>query len=357
MGRYREPYTIFKRGEYWYYRTYNADGVRTTAKTTGCKSKNSAREFCNKLWKSGELYTTDQTFIQYAKHFYDDNGLYFKDRIEPPSINTVLDYRKQMKNHIMPYFEHKKLADINYTTLKQFRTKLLDDGYSPSMVVSVMSILKHVIEFAYKDRIIPTNPFDLLEPLNAKKQERDAFTFEEVVQLYKNIPEEFKNPILVMALTGTRISEMIALQDNEIKQGNGFEYIDLQRQFHHGDLQVLKGKNARVIPIIPDLKDLIGFEPLRLSAFYREYNKIKKTFERAEERKLCFHSLRHFFITNAKSCNVNEVKVEVIAGHSLKGITKVYTNFKAEDLKDILSWQESTLKKIQNQVTLDSVNT
>lgn len=346
MGRYRQPYSLTLRGEYWYYRTYNSDGVRTHMKSTGCKSKNAAREYCNELWRRGELWSTDQTFGQYALHFYDEDGLYWKDRLEKPSYNTFVDYERHMKNHIMPYFQHRKLVDINYTTLKQYRSKMIDDGYSPSMVISSMSVLKHVIEYAYRDRLIPTNPFDVLEPLPMKKQERDAFTFEEVKKLYQLIPDEFKKSILCMALTGVRISECIGLPHNEIIQAEGFEYIYLKQQFNRGDLRILKGKNARPIPIIPEIKDFIGFDPLRLSAFYREYNKIKKTFNDADKRKLCFHSLRHFFITNAKSSGVSEIKVEVIAGHSLKGIAKVYTNFKAEDLTDILAWQKTTLEAL-----------
>ena len=42
--RQKEPYTLFPRKakngkDVWYYRTYDSDGVRTTAKTTGKPAK------------------------------------------------------------------------------------------------------------------------------------------------------------------------------------------------------------------------------------------------------------------------------------------------------------------------------
>lgn len=69
MGRYRKPFTLFKRGDYWYYRTYDAAGYRTTAKTTGQKSKTAANNYCNALFKSNLLGIADITFGEYSKGF------------------------------------------------------------------------------------------------------------------------------------------------------------------------------------------------------------------------------------------------------------------------------------------------
>lgn len=52
------------------------------------------------------------------------------------------------------------------------------------------------------------------------------------------------------------------------------------------------------------------------------------------------------YITNSKSCGINAGKVEKIAGHSLRGMQEVYTNFKVEDLKDVLSWQKELYKEL-----------
>lgn len=349
MSRYREPYTLYKRGDYWYYRTYTPDGIRTAGKTTGQKNKTAARDYCNKLYLSGSLWTSEKTFGEYAKHFYDDNSPYVRDRITPLTENTLRGYRIKMNQYIMPYFSKYKIADINYTVLKRFRIQMLEK-YAPSNVVSTMSTLKHIIDNAYRDRLIPVNPYDYLETFNVQKKERDAFTYEEIIYIYKNIPEEFKNIILLMACTGLRISEAIGITSEDFCSADDFEYIHLWRQFNNHKYKDLKNKELRDIPIIPEIKQLIGFDPTRLSALYRYFEPLKKQLTNFEERKLCFHSLRHYFITASKSAGINPLKVETIAGHSLRGITKIYTNFKVTDLKDILSWQKDFYNKFINDV-------
>lgn len=349
MSRYRQPYTLFKRGKYWYYRTYGPDGLRTTAKTTGCTSKTQAKEYCNGLYLQNSLWITDIKFYNYAVHFFDDDSPYVKDRIKPLTENTLKSYRTKMEQAILPFFQNAKLSDINYTRLKQFRMYLLEEKkYKPSVVVGTMSVLKHIFDSAFRDRIIAVNPFDYLESFSAPQSERDAFTLEEVIYIYQNISEEFKNTVLLMALTGLRISEAVGVLTNEIiKSHKGFEYIKLEKQYNLKKIKPVKMDSRRSIPIIPEIKDLMGFEPMRLSAFYREFNAIKVNCKNYEERELCFHSLRHFFITNAKAEGCADIKVEYLAGHKLQGQRKVYTNFKAEDVVEILSWQSMTIKKIR----------
>lgn len=47
-----------------------------------------------------------------------------------------------------------------------------------------------------------------------------------------------------------------------------------------------------------------------------------------------------FFITNSKASGVPPIKVEYLAGHSLKGMEQIYTNFRAADCTEILEWQK-----------------
>lgn len=345
MGRYKQPYSLFKRGKYWYYRTYDISGIRTTAHTTGQTSKNAAKAYCDDLFIQGALWQTNKTFGEYAEHFYDDNSHYLKDRIEPLAENSVRILRNKMKNYIMPYFGKMKLVDIKYTTLKEFRIRMIEK-YSASNTISTMNTIKHIIDSAYRDRLIPVNPFSFLEPLNVKQNEKDAFSLDEVKQLYTRISEEFKHTVLLMALTGMRISEAVGVRDCDIKEDKGILYIDLYQQYNLKKYKPLKTKYIRKIPIIPEVKDLLGFDHTRLSAFYKEYNSIKTMFENVDERNLTFHSLRHFFITNAKSKGVISVKVEYLAGHTLKKQEKVYTQFHVEDLQEIRDWQNETLRLI-----------
>ena len=348
MSRYKQPYSLYKRGKYWYYRTYTPDDVRTSGKTTGCTSKSAAKMYCDKLYKDGELCKNDISYAKYTEHFFDADGLYFTDRQKKVSPQTISQYKSVQKNHLLPYFGKKKLCDINYTTLKKFRLYLYEEkGFTDKTVILIFTQLKIVITYAYRDRIIFTNPFQFLEPVKLDTSKvRDAFTLEEVKTLYNSIGDTYKNQILLMALTGMRIKESIAQSETDIIHADNFDYILCQwQQYQRNSKLPVKRNSVREIPIIPEIKELMFFN-WPLEDFYAAAKPIKDSFKDSEQRKLSFHSLRHFFITNSKSEGITPIKVEYMAGHSLKGMENVYTNFKAGDCLEILEWQKKIYKYI-----------
>ena len=346
MSRYKQPYSLFKRGKYFYYRTYTPEGIRTVAKSTGCTSKGAARTYCDNLFLTGGLWTSSKTFGAFAEGFYDIDGIYFRDRAGTTSPSTIRTYRSNFKNNIINYFYNIKLNEINYIVLKNYRHYLIDCDYSAATIPLIMTLLKNVIIYAYRSRIISTNPFDFLEPLRLKKRASDAYTLDEIKNIYKNIDNEFKNTIICMSLTGLRISEYIGIRPEDIKQENGIYYIDLKKQFLNNEYVPLKNKTPRIIPITEELVPLFGFKTSRRANFYHAFAPFRSSEDDAE-RLLRVHSLRHFFITATKSAGISDVKVEVIVGHKLEGMQNVYTNFKLMDLTDIIPWQKATLEKIK----------
>lgn len=341
MGRYKQNYTLFKRGKYWYYRTYDREGVRTSAKTTGCKLKSEAKIYCDKLYQQGSLWSSNKPFKDYAEHFFDDNSTYLLDRVEPLSKNTLNQYRSTMQKQLLPYFQDIKLCDITLSCLKQYRTKLLQDDYKIKSINSIMTIMKIIMTNAHMERLIFENPFQFIKPLKNNSKGRDAFSLEEVKKLIAELPQ-YKDTILLIALTGMRRTEAGGVTVADIKNKEDLLYIDLNKQYSLGKYSKLKTKKARIIPVIPELKNIIRTEPMEMYDFSAAITEIKDKFNNAEERLLCLHSLRHFFITDSKSFGINPLIVETIAGHSLKGMQQVYTNFNLDNLSEILEWQKKT---------------
>ena len=141
-----------------------------------------------------------------------------------------------------------------------------------------------------------------------------------------------------------RISEALGIRPVDVQNLSNVKYIKLTKQIDSKGLYVpLKTKEERYIPIIAEIKPV---EAILYENATVKLRPIIKALPDAKERKLTTHSLRHFFITNAKSYGINPLIVETIAGHSLKGMEGVYTNFKPDDLKPILEWQSEIYKKI-----------
>lgn len=337
MSRYREPYTLFKRGKFWYYRTYDERGVRTTAKTTGKTNKTLAKEYCENLYLSGGLNCSSELFGTYALHFFDDDSSYLKDRIKPLAYNTILSYRKAMRKYIFPEFKDVKIKDISYARIKRFRAELLTT-LNPSSVRLTLVPLELILTDAFRNGAINKNPFDYLEPLERQKSSRGCFTREQIKELLSYIPERYKKLVIGFACTGMRISEGFYVTQSDIRSAEGFSYIHLTRQKQNGEFCELKNKKTRDIPIIDELKDcFIG----DIKSFYQFQKNVKYHASKIKsEKSLSCHSLRHFFVTDAKSKGVNNLKVEAIAGHSIQGIEGIYTNFTVNDLTEILKWQK-----------------
>lgn len=343
--RWKQAYTLYKRGRYWYYRVYDDEGIRSHGISTGQTSRDKARLFCDELLKADKLGILKRIdFQEYATKFLADDSVFYKDRLRPVTDRTKKAYSQYLKNYLLPYTEGLALQDIRYSTLKEHRTKLLET-VSPSTVIKAMSLYNMILEQAFREGKIKENPFRRLEKMGNTLAKRDAFTLSEVIYIYQNMDEIFKSMVLLMALTGMRISEAHGVRREDVKKSGEVLYIDLKEQFIHNKRDKLKTKDERQIPIIPEIVELIPdyFSP---PAFYRRFVALERECPEAEKRLLSIHSLRHFFISNAKANDINNLKVEKIAGHKLKGMEGVYTSFTVEDLSPILSWQKNTLDKI-----------
>ena len=145
-------------------------------------------------------------------------------------------------------------------------------------IKSIMGTLSIILTVAYRAGDIITNPIDKLEPLqNTDDVKKDAFTLEEIKLIYKNIDPEFKSFVLIMALTGLRISEVSGVSEDNFKSCSYGEYIDVRKQFLRGELVPLKTRTSiRPIPITNEIKSLfndIQQNQSQITEFYKSFYK------------------------------------------------------------------------------------
>ena len=206
MSRYKPPYCLYKRGKFWYYKTYALDGSRTCGKTTHCTSKNAARVYCDKLFLDGSLSVSSKTFSDYASGFFDYDSIYMRDRNKPLSKNTMRLYKQLLKNRIIPYFQNIALSDITLSAVKSWRASLLADGLAVNTIQACVIVLSIICKNAVNDNLIKQNPCDNLSALQ-KDTVRDSFSREEVRFIVQNAGND-KAFVLLLALTGMRFSEL-----------------------------------------------------------------------------------------------------------------------------------------------------
>ena len=139
-------------------------------------------------------------------------------------------------------------------------------------------------------------------------------------------------------------------------------YIDLRDQYLRGQLRPLKTKEARKIPICPELYKLFLERIEQSPDGYVFYNVgatkasdvlhrvlMKNMPERNEERGYCFHSWRHFFNTYLLSNNISPIKVAAVLGHStgVSSVQERYTNFTEADYKEIYEVQSVLFNELK----------
>ncbi len=368
MPRYKEPFTIFPRKlpsgkTVYYYRTYTPEGVRSTAHSTGKTSKTLARQYCSDLLIKGQLLSNfGVTFEMYAKGFFDDNSQWMLDKIQiskgkkqPIARATLSIYRHFNSNIIIPFFKKMKLIDIRPLHIKQFRAKLVADGFANSTINIVCACLKIIVNYAMADKLILNDPFASIQQMYVNARSRDGFTLKELLPIFNSKWEDNENKLfaLIGACTGLRISEICAIRKETLFPN----YIDVKDQCKKVILQPVKDGENRKVPICKELHDLINSFLMHKTDFlftkwqsaYRNdfFLHAGLTLADRKEKHLTFHSLRHFLNTYLLSNNVAELKVKSVLGHSSgKGsMTERYLNFKVEDFSEVVELQRELLKQ------------
>ena len=309
MGRYRKPFTLFKRGKYWYYKTYDSEGYRTYGKSTGLTKKSLAEEYCLELLKLNQLGLSRLKLKDYTEHFFDDNSPFVTDRIKPLAFSSLRQHRQYLRLHILPAFGDTLIQDISFSELKNFRQNLIKQGLKANTINGIFQTFNQIMKYAFLDNKINKNPLQGFGSL-PRPNNRDSFRREEVIKLCRLAPKKIQDFIILLALSGMRLSECFGITENDLKQEDDIYYIDLNKQLT--DLEYytpLKNKEKRIIPITDCMIDLIHSQKVNQSFIKNHMKPIIRTIENWKERGLCLHSFRHFFITDTKSSGINPLFV------------------------------------------------
>lgn len=371
----RGYFFVFKRtlksgNKIYYYQAYKPDGTLSSAKSTGTSNKKEAVKYCETLLMDGKLWSgSNQTFAQYATHFFDNDSIWVQDKLalgtkEHPAISELYLQKLQMTNrkYLVPYFGSKKMSSLKPTDMKEYRLKLIrEDKLSYKSINDIFMVFKFIVDTAMSDNILLYSPLRGIKPLMKNPSTREAFTMQDAKKVlldckWKNEAHRMFN--FVAALTGMRLSEIHALRNENIRES----YIDLRDQFLNAKLRPLKTKEARKVPICLELYRLLK-ERLEKSpngyVFYdvaetmasdtlREIL-LKNLPEQKKERGYCFHSWRHFTNTYLLSQNVSPVKVASMLGHStgVSSVQERYTNFTEADYLEIYEVQSKLFNELK----------
>ena len=371
--RVTEPYTIFPRTlnsgkTVYYYQFRDEQNRRSSAKSTGCTTLSAAKRFCQKLYNNGEFKEKSHLlFSVYTKDFFSVESRFYKWKIankERISLESLLAYDKFLRNQLLPYFADYKITEIKRADVKEW-VIWANGKWSPKTVNSGQTVLNLIFKQAMDDEIVEYNPCAGLTFRTIQKKSRELLTINEVRKMYHEGKWWYDNQLIFLLdiITGMRISELVALQKENIFDN----YIDVKhsysRQFGLGDTKTAEN---RYVPIPRELAQIlrqkgdgylftnhegnrVGF-PLNISTFYENLTDVYKACKiDYKTRHLTVHTNRNFYNSYLQSQNVPEPKIRAVIGHKDPTMTNLYTYWTPDMFPEVYEAQYKLFKEIINE--------
>lgn len=362
----------------WYYYAYDKEGVRYK-RSTGYKNKREAEDEVRRRIRQDILvekpdveYLQKVSFAEFAEPFWIwDTCPIIRDKLARGghySRDLCLSNRHSMEKHILPFFADIPVREITPKHIDQWLLNLPEiHNITASTANKMMSILRQMLDVAVFEGLIVTSPANNIKPLVEKPNRRGAFTVEEVEAIL-GMKWDFLPAYVacyIAAFTGMRLGEIRALQPKYIKKG----YIVITHSWSDtAGLKAPKNGKARIVPLTARMNKLlfdlsdgleedelifsndgkIPYEDRRITDPLKSIMKDIGIDYENKDRKLSFHSFRHFFNTQmVASGKVSAEIIRSVIGHESEEMTEYYLHIGKDELHSIQEAQNALVKKIQ----------
>jgi integrase len=194
------------------------------------------------------------TFADYAPQWIDTYQGRTSRGIRPETLD---DYRRDLgldkKNNpigdgAIEHFGRMKLAAIEPRHVKAYAAKLKERGLRANSVRLGVATVKVLLATAFEDGLIRSNPAAGVRIAQVTEQDADAkapkaLSEPELTALLEEMPQEHRLLFQLLAQTGLRISEAIALQWSDVDFGKS--RLSVKRRLYKGKLAAPKSRYGR----------------------------------------------------------------------------------------------------------------
>ncbi len=270
------------------------------------------------------------------------------------SANTRAAYRRDL-NKFNAFLLKNSLPtqpdEISKQQIMSFLSSQMDEGAANSTVARSLSCIKTFYKFLVLENHVQNNPTSDLETPKIKRKLPDILTIEEVDKLMEQprvlLPLGLRDRAMLELMygTGVRVSELLALQIEDINSTAGF-----LRCFG-------KGRKERIIPVNQTSIDWIqrylararnllvknhlertlfvnaNGRPMSRQGFYKILAAYAKKAELGKE--VTPHTLRHSFATHLLENGADLRAVQEMLGHADISTTQIYTHLTKSRLMEV----------------------
>ncbi len=191
--------------------------------------------------------------------FGDFIGNYFVPNAFPTlKISTQNRYRRTLKNHLLPAFGERRLAEITTLDLQMFVLEKYREGQSWECCDHYRNLMSKIFTTAKKWGFFPgDNPATGVElPEKCSVREKHVLTPEQVSNLFGILREPARTMVLLGILTGLRVGEILGLRWGDIDFLSG--QLRVQQAIYRGTTGTPKTQGSRrTLPLPETLKSAL----------------------------------------------------------------------------------------------------
>jgi integrase len=382
-------YSLYKKkingSVFWYARFWNPRKKKYAAfrslgiELTGTKGRQKAAEqtaaalFPSILAEWGLSAGSSVAFLDYIRSFWSADCGYFKDfevsNGAPVTTGYIAAAQRIIRLHISLFeqFDSISLKELDHLHIRDFQQWGMERGMSRALLKQALRVMRIPVSYAIKHNELSIDPFLKVPTVSYKPKPKGILLPEERDALVNAACDDKQQRLAVFIglFAGLRISEARGLKWDDVDLGNDYIYLRKQWKEKEG-LRRPKYNSVRDIPIAAPLRDALldvsggkGFVfpalisrkgncPASLTSFetalYKMLGSIGISKDDMRKRNISFHSLRHCFVSYARSQGLNDFEIMRLAGHKSMGCMNTYSHTEAVNME----WCKKLLTKRQN---------
>jgi integrase len=292
-------------------------------------------------------------------------GRFVEERWKPDVFPTLKFSSKKfydyvLNAHLIPTFGDTPLRLITRASVQSFLSAKAQSDLSWKTVKHIRTAFGAIIEAAVIGDLLTDNPVRKTRlPRRGPEEEKPPIEVEKVKELIDALPEPSHSIALLLASTGMRIGELLALRWRDVDLNAGT--VQIRQTVYEGVFDTPKTKSSkRPIPLGPSGIAILGrfsasgcdpeglvFATGRGTPLSRRNllnRQFKPTCKRLGLDGVSWHWLRHVTATLASSTGARLGAVQTLLGHSSSEITRsIYLEAIPKDVKETVEKVEELL--------------
>ena len=154
------------------------------------------------------------------KPFEHHLSIYFSELQSHVSDNTLATYEQSFSKWITPFFESRRIDEINKDQIKEFKDYMLNCGSSSRNINFILNRLSGLLDFLRDEKIVDSNPINKMKKVrveNSSSKDVKYHSPNNLNQLLSYASDKYYYDFLVFLYnTGLRISEASALRVRDV---------------------------------------------------------------------------------------------------------------------------------------------